>query len=572
MLFLIFYYFLITFICLWAGLLIYILFRPSDIEKKSFLHFILTGFIGLTSIAQWSALFFPVRITTLFILLIICVFLSVVCRNRLKNALGFCLLMLTKKPVGFYVCLVCLIISILILNAGPILMDDTASYHIQMVKWIQEYGSVSGIANLHIRFGFNSSWFVSIALFGLPNHGNNTYASLNGLLSVWICFYFLDKILSGQVKNSIGRNNLAILTLLIIFILCLLNWPMIRGSATGANYDFITTCCIIVLFTDLQTFQKEIPFEWLFWPMYLFTIRILNFPLILLSCIYIFGKFKIVSMREILKLLFPFSLIIAPFLIRNLILSGYAFFPVYQLDFFSFDWKVDKLKLVEITRYIKYFNRVNTTFQNINITEGLSFSGWIKSWFIYLFRFDKLTIILSAAGYIFLFFRTFKNKTFPFKVFVFVMLCQLVLWFLTAPDPRFVYGPLLFGIFAGFYYVPLLEKRYEVIIRNGLVLTCFFVLAFSVLKVIRNEDYKNYLVPSKIPEPAYQKVVVGYIELHIPEKILNNWNPRCYDIELPCLYKQDPRLEARGKSISDGFRLKKIDHYVFPGSEYKIVE
>ena len=42
---------------------------------------------------------------------------------------------------------------VLTLNAGPTVMDDTDSYHIQMVKWIQEFGSVPGIANLHLRFG-----------------------------------------------------------------------------------------------------------------------------------------------------------------------------------------------------------------------------------------------------------------------------------------------------------------------------------------------------------------------------------------------------------------------------------
>ena len=51
---------------------------------------------------------------------------------------------------------------ILVLNAGPFRMDDTDSYHIQMVKWIQEYGSVPGIANLHLTIWFNSSWFVSM--------------------------------------------------------------------------------------------------------------------------------------------------------------------------------------------------------------------------------------------------------------------------------------------------------------------------------------------------------------------------------------------------------------------------
>ncbi|EMO63800.1 hypothetical protein LEP1GSC133_1179, partial [Leptospira borgpetersenii serovar Pomona str. 200901868] len=33
---------------------------------------------------------------------------------------------------------------------------DSGLYHIQSIKWIQEYSVVPGLANLHGRFGFNS--------------------------------------------------------------------------------------------------------------------------------------------------------------------------------------------------------------------------------------------------------------------------------------------------------------------------------------------------------------------------------------------------------------------------------
>ncbi|HET7000486.1 MAG TPA: hypothetical protein VFI33_04230 [Puia sp.] len=85
-------------------------------------------------------------------------------------------------------------------------------------------------------------------------------------------------------------------------------------------------------------------------------------------------------------------------------------------------------------------------------------------------------------------------------------------------------------------------------------------------------DYRNFLTPHKIPVPAVKKIVINNIEMHIPEKILGNWNPRCYDTELPCLYEPDPRLEARGKTIRDGFRIRNYDHYIFKGGEYKMDE
>jgi hypothetical protein len=40
---------------------------------------------------------------------------------------------------------------------------DTGLYHHQMVNWLSEYGSVPGLALIHNRFGFTSSWFALIA-------------------------------------------------------------------------------------------------------------------------------------------------------------------------------------------------------------------------------------------------------------------------------------------------------------------------------------------------------------------------------------------------------------------------
>jgi hypothetical protein len=106
----------------------------------------------------------------------------------------------------------------------------------------------------------------------------------------------------------------------------------------------------------------------------------------------------------------------------------------------------------------------------------------------------------------------------------------------------------------------------------SLVITSTIILVYTVSKVAFHREYRNYLTPHIIPEPAFKTITVNNIELHIPEKILGNWNPRGYDIELPCLYEPDPRLEARGKTLGDGFRIKKSDHYIFNGGEYKISE
>jgi hypothetical protein len=525
----------------------------------------------VTSISQWIVLVFPLTAIALFFILCIFFIINLLQRKRIQDIFNHCISGKREKNSWFLGCLFCFSLMILILNAGPVLMDDTDSYHIQMVKWIQEYGSVPGIANLHLRFGLNSSWFASIAQFSFPLKSFNIYGTLNGLLSFWLCFYFLEIFFYSHCSNE-KKSDKFKLACFVIFALCLLNWSMIRGSASSANYDFISTCCIIVLFIDLYENQNEIPIEWLIWPVYLFTVRMMNFPLFILSLLFIFSFLKPVSIKKLLLVFFLGGFIIVPFLIRNIILSGYLFFPIYQLDFFSFDWKADKMNMEEIGNYIKYFNRVNPMFQLMSVTERQNFPNWISGWYRYLFRFDKLILTFSFFGYTFLLFSIKKMKNRLLRVFLFAMICQLISWFFIGPDPRFVYGPLLFGIFAPIICLPDMKKSWTGFMRYSVLLTSLLVLTYGISKVVRDDGYRNFLTPHKLPVPDVRTVIVGHIQMNIPEKILNNWNPRCYDIELPCLYKQDPRLEARGEKIADGFRLKSQSEYNFTGGEYKITD
>ncbi len=207
MLYLILCYLGITCICLWAGIIFYSLTDQTENVQKNIFQYLITGLIVVTSISQWIVLVFPLTAIALFFILCILFIVTILQRKRISFVLIHNVSGKREKNSWLFICFFCFSLMILVLNAGPVLMDDTDSYHIQMVKWIQEYGSVPGIANLHLRFGFNSSWFVSIALFSYPVHGLNTYGTLNGLLSLWLCFYFLRNIFYRSRQFRIKSNT-----------------------------------------------------------------------------------------------------------------------------------------------------------------------------------------------------------------------------------------------------------------------------------------------------------------------------------------------------------------------------
>ncbi len=569
MLYLILCYFLITGICLWAGALFYSFIPGEDAENKTLVHYLITGLIAVTAVGQWIVIFFPLRLFFLLFVLLLCGLFTLLRRKTFSAVLRKCIVDVRQKNRLFFFCLICFLMMMLVLNAGPVMMDDTGSYHIQMVKWIQEFGSVPGIANLHLRFGFNSSWFVSAGLLTFPVHGLNTYITLNGLLALWFCYYLLEKYFVFLQRSGVSGFNQCT-GCLVILIICLANWPMIRGCASSLNYDFIGTCCVVILFVDLASGTSKSRVEWFVWPVYLFTVRMMNLPLLILSLFYFLQGFRPFQTRKLIFCIAGSVVLIVPFLIRNTILSGYPFFPVYQLDFFSLDWKADKSYLVGIEEYIKYFNRVNPMFLPINETRQMAFPGWVGAWFKYLFFADRWLVIFSFASYFFIIIRIKQFFRGPRLIFTMVMIIQLIFWFLVAPDPRFVQGSLLFGIYAAIQYLPPLQTLFWKILKGSFYLIGFAVMIYAVSKMASGRNYRNFLLPLPLPEPAVQTLLVDHIPLHIPARVLNNWNPRCYDIELPCLYVPDPRLEARGKRIADGFRLKPEDPKLPTGGEYKI--
>ncbi len=600
MIYLILIYVLASSVCLWAGWLFYQVVPsfpfinkntpPCARPERPVISYLLSGLILLTGIGQWLVLFIPLDKYALSLTLLILLLFTLLYR---KSFPGFFKpvfrLAAAGRPLSFFLCLGVLLFMILVLNAGPTIMDDTESYHIQMVKWIQQYGTVPGIANLHLRFGFNSSWFISIGLLSPKVKGIDHYLALNGLLSCWLCHYLLDKSSSAFSKNSPVRSMKTGVACIFLLIIGLASWPMIRGNAATANYDFITTCCILVLFVEYAASGKPaFRSEWIIWPFFLCTVRMMNAPLLVfafISLILVYRHQKRDSLQNRENLaeqkglrtapLFTYAamgaFLLVPFIARNTILSGYPLFPAYQLDPFSFDWKVSRPLVVEISEYIKYYNRSNGSIRLVNQSP---FPAWISVWHEHLYRYDKILTDVSLVcwlGVLACWKKWGHAYTPSYTLFMITMLLQLVFWLLTAPDPRFAYGPLLAGIFSFILLFPAtsftrLQGRPATILLS-LLAACVFL--YSVRKTVADPEYRNWWVPRPLPVPTAQTIVVDGIRLQIPDKVLNNWNPRCYDLDLPCLYKLNPLLRARGKNIRDGFRLGKEEHTEQAGGEYK---
>ena len=349
--------------------------------------------------------------------------------------------------------------------------------------------------------------------------------------------------------------------ILSVFSVSLIIWPLIRGNAATTNYDFITTVIVLILFTEIFLSEKNSPsIEWMIWPVYLLTVRIINFPLLALSLFALILFIKQKSFRTTFLTVICCLLLIVPFLIRNIIIAGFPFYPATYFDLTNVDWKPDPLLTERILEYIKYYNRVSTTYLEIEQTKALG-TNWIRPWFKYLFFFDKVLVLAGFAGILFTCVKLFIQKINYSKLIIpGLMIAWIICWFIVSPDPRFVYGILLFGIFLLACHLISFTKYFGAInfLSNVLMILMLAGLSYYIVsKPWKQKEYRNWLTPIQLPQPPVKEIVIEGNTFRIPGLINNNWNARCYGTDLPCLYKIDQRLKARGKNIRSGFHLEK---------------
>ena len=550
MLSLLFYQIIITLACLWSGILFYKFF-PAKNESRPIIYYLISGLILLTSLTQIIVLFLPITIYTKFGILGLLILLSIIKRKSTKFSIPK--IKISASLILFFIVWA----IILLINAGPTMMDDTESYHIQSIKWIKEYGSVPGIVNLHVRFGFNSSWFSSVALFSFSSKTTGGFTVMNSVISVWLCYWFIEKFNQFRKENNV-QGAFAILS---IFIVSLVIWSLIKGNAATTNYDFITTFIVLIFFTEVFFSEKTSPsIEWIIWPVYLLTVRLINFPLLLLS---LFAFILFMKQQQHRRLLLPLAycfLLIFPFIIRSIIISGYPFYPATFFNFTNVDWKADQHITERFLEFIKYYNRVSTAYFDIEQTKALG-SAWVPAWFQHLFPFDKILVLAGFTGILFTGIKLFIQKNnYSKSIITGLMILWLISWFIIAPDPRFVYGILLFGTFLLAYHLISFIKdpgsiRFSL---NALIILMIAGLSYYLVsKPLKQKEYRNWISPLQLPQPPVKEFVIDGIIFRIPASINNNWNARCYGTELPCLYEIDPRLKMRGKKISNGFHLEK---------------
>ncbi|MDR0220061.1 MAG: hypothetical protein LBI54_01495 [Lachnospiraceae bacterium] len=142
--------------------------------------------------------------------------------------------------------------------------------------------------------------------------------------------------------------------------------------------------------------------------------------------------------------------VLAPFLIRNVIVSGYLAYPLYWLDIFNVDWKMPLEAVKYESDEIRAWGRGMTNSADYHAP----LSVWLPVWLAQFTRYGRLLLganIICLALAPGLLLRALIKRESKAMVLLFVSVAGLVFWFVSAPLLRYgyVYMILLPAVVAG---------------------------------------------------------------------------------------------------------------------------
>ena len=255
---------------------------------------------------------------------------------------------------------------------------DSDLYHAQSIRWIEEYGVVKGLGNIHVRFAYNSSFFALSALYSIKFLIGQSLHTVNGfialLLSTEVLVMF-DKCRLAQ-KNAVRLSDFARLGALYYLTL------IYRDIVSPAS-DYCVMCVVFYLvirwLAAIEEGEKNAaPYALLcVMGVYGITLKLTAGVILLLLIKPAYMLLKEKRYREIIAYILLGAVVIAPWMIRTAFISGYLLYPFPELDILNADWKIDAAAAALDAAEIKTWGRGlnNAALVKLPVRE------WFPQWF-----------------------------------------------------------------------------------------------------------------------------------------------------------------------------------------------
>lgn len=538
---------------------------PSE-ERIGITGIVTTGLVTLTVYAECFSIFYKVGAVCHALMLIILTIGAYKYRKEVSVLLtGVRKRFRSKEGV---VCLIIVLISAFYASRGNF-HRDTGIYHAQAIRIIEEYGIIKGLGNFQLHFAYNSSYLALCALFTLSFVLPFALHTMTGFIMALFTCYAACGLMkwTSRVSHTADMARLAI----IIYGITVLEYLQSPATDYGAMYMVLYIMCAwITQAVEKKDASEDIPVYGYLAVLSIFTVsmKLSAAALVVLAVLPFILLVKKKMAKETVSFILIGFLSFLPYLVRNVIISGWILYPAEAIDLFNVVWKVPAEYMNFDANQIKVWGR---ELQDItSVEEGITvgISEWLPIWWEKKRFYEKLLLAFQVAGagavLLNLFIRKVRKKIrADVAMFYIAVFINIAMWFFTAPFIRYGLAFLMLlpicaamdlaeNIFKG--------KTFLRFVMVAIAVVCFGNWTARYLKVDKERFVEHakdgyYLTPIPFPDSETDEVnmngVIVYNTVHEDEEI-NSY----YNCPSSCYSDMMNRSEPIGTTLKEGFKAK----------------
>lgn len=430
---------------------------------------------------------------------------------------------------------------------------DSDLYHAQSIRWLEEFGVVPGLANIHERFAYNSASFALNALYSWAFMIPQSLHTVSGYHALLLSLALLD------IAKCVKRKRMLVSDFACAAAIYYLT--TITEEVVSPASDYSIMCVIFwivirwlrVLERDAEdgALQSITPYALLcVVGCYAVTLK-LTAGLILIvlwkpaSHLIKEKKWKDIGIYIVMGVL-----VVTPWMLRTVIISGWLLYPFSPLDLFDFDWKLSKEIVDYDSACVKAWGKAIYDASRAEAPMGEWFGNWFSTT---LSGTEKLLILADFAGIAMLpvigvVALVKKNKELgEYFLVLLATAASFLFWLNSAPLMRYGYAYVLLLVFVT---AGVIIKWWRI---NYFVF--FVLLAYGVYKLFTQAEY---IMGSR------------YAPYYLWQQDYNTYEAVSYEVDGVTLYYPESgdrigyevfpaakgriNVKLRGETIEEGFR------------------
>lgn len=427
-----------------------------------------------------------------------------------------------------------------VLGIQPVIHYDTGLYHYQAIRWLAEYGTVRGLALIHERFGFASSYF---ALHAPLESGPLQERSPNILASFVLAVAVAHVIVgTSRLIRRTARSSDVLAAAGMLAAIGAARATELAASASPdhlALYMPVIAAWLMIMAAEHDASESPAYTDGLVWLLALlsFNVKPNLAPVAAVAFVWLLWRAS-QRMATAAWMTAVGAVAITPLLLTHLVLSGCLLFPA---AFTCIDPSgVDPESARQTSDVVRDWARWNGP-----TPDDAASRSWILDW---LTSRPAWTVVQLGAG-VALLMTAVKTRISGQRGWVAPITLSILgigFVFVTSPAFRFMAGYLALAIGLGASTLrSMLGRRWRSLDHLGASTAAVILTAILATAL----PGTTWLLPAELGSHSTTRTVQAPGWSHrVPID-----DDRCWDAELPCIPYERGNVALRNSSIGDGF-------------------